>query len=285
MAVRKAVFAGSWYPGTSAACEQEIRKFLSQTTESANNQSTWMGGIVPHAGWFYSGQIACNVIHRLKGEVPPDVVVIFGMHLHPASANYIMAQGAWETPFGDLPVAEDLAQYLLQRFDFQKETPQKFTQDNTIELQLPFVKYLLDPGHILALGVPPTGQSLKIGCAVVEWARENNKHLKIIGSTDLTHYGSNYGFSPHGSGPKAVDWVRNENDHRVIEAILAMAPEQVIEESVQHQNACCAGAAATALAAVKSMGADQSLKIDYATSYDKSPGDSFVGYVGAVFGA
>jgi len=107
--------------------------------------------------------------------------------------------------------------------------------------------------------------------------------VKVIGSTDLTHYGYNYGFTSKGTGKEAVDWVRNENDRRVIDAMLALEPEQVIAEARANQNACCAGAAATAIEAGKHLGADCADTIAYATSYDKSPGDSFVGYVGIVF--
>jgi len=93
----------------------------------------------------------------------------------------------------------------------------------------------------------------------------------------------NYGFVTHGTGPAALDWVRNENDRRVIDAMLAMDPDKVITEALANQNACCSGAAATAIAAAKQLGADKAEAIAYATSYDKSPGDSFVGYTGIVF--
>ncbi len=283
MMTRKAAFAGSWYPSTAEACENEIMRFLAQGPEPEGDGQSWMGGIVPHAGWYYSGQIACNVIHWLKDDAPPDLVVLFGMHLHPGSANHMMGTGAWETPFGELPVAEELADHLKQRFVFQIETPHRFAQDNTIELQLPFVKHLLNPKHILAIGVPPTSASLEIGRSVALWAGEKGLRLKIIGSTDLTHYGRNYGFSPQGAGEAAVDWVRSENDRQLVDALLAMAPERVIDEGRSRQNACCAGAAATAVSAVREMGAQEARKLAYATSYDKSPGDSFVGYVGVVF--
>jgi len=283
MDLRPAIFAGSWYPKNAASCEAEIKQFLAAGAPRPQNQPTWLGGIVPHAGWYYSGQIACNVIQWLKEETPVDLVVLFGMHLHPGSANYLMPEGAWETPLGALPVAEDLAGHLLQRFDFQQETVSRFAQDNTIELQLPFVKYVLDPKQILAIGAAPNPQSLDIGRSVVDWARQNGRRLKIIGSTDLTHYGLNYDFSPQGSGPKAVEWVRQENDRRVIKAMLAMEPNKVMAEGIQNKNACCSGAAAVALAAVQHMGATVSKEVAYTTSHDKSPGDSFVGYVGVAF--
>jgi len=284
MELRETAFAGSWYPGNASACDKEIEAFLADPPEAGIGGATWLGGIVPHAGWYYSGRIACNVINALRSEAPIDLVVLFGMHLHRNGSNYMMTRGAWDTPFGYLPVAEALAEALLERYPFHVETPQRFQHDNTIELQLPFVKRLLDPAQILAIGVPPNGRSLDVGRAVADWIRESGQTARIIGSTDLTHYGANYGFSPQGRGKQAVTWVRDHNDRRVIDAMLAMAPEQVIEEGLANQNACCAGAAATAIAAAKRMGATQARTLAYATSYDKSPGDSFVGYVGVLFG-
>ncbi|MCP4744907.1 MAG: AmmeMemoRadiSam system protein B [Desulfobacteraceae bacterium] len=282
MKVRKPVFSGSWYPANEKECETEINQFLSGPKDTLLRKSFWIGGIVPHAGWYYSGELACRVINLLKDEQPIDVVVLFGMHLHSGSPNFIMPEGAWQTPFGTLDVEQDLAHDLIRRFKFQKETTKLFNHDNTIELQLPFVKYLLDPSRVLALGVPPASQSLEIGQAVAQWAIEHRKHVKIIGSTDLTHYGHNYGFQPKGSGQKALNWVCEENDRRAIDAMLELAPEKVIQEGIENQNACCAGAAAAAIQAMIQLGADKAQTVAYATSYDKSPGDSFVGYTGIV---
>ena len=97
MELRKAVFAGSWYPDRAAACDEEIEAFLSSDADSPDtDQPQWIAGIVPHAGWYFSGRIACRVINRLKGADPIDLVVVFGMHLHPQSPNYMMTTGAWE---------------------------------------------------------------------------------------------------------------------------------------------------------------------------------------------
>jgi AmmeMemoRadiSam system protein B len=281
--VRKAMFAGSWYPADASDCEKEIQHFLHERKSIPAPAGKLVGGIVPHAGWFFSGSIACNIIHFLQDEDQPDVLAIFGMHLHPDSSCFIMKEGAYQTPFGELPVAEELAAELTGRFSFNVETPSRFSQDNTVELQLPFIKYFFPNVRIVAMGVPPAKSSLAIGTAVVEIARRLGLKIKVIGSTDLTHYGYNYGFVSKGTGKKAVDWVRNENDRRVIEAMLALDPERIIREGLENQNACCAGAAATAIAAGKQLGAQKAEKIVYATSYDKSPGDSFVGYVGIVF--
>ena len=238
---------------------------------------------MPHAGWYFSGSIACNVIRCLKDEKHTDVIIIFGMHLHPGSAPYIMKEGSWETPFGEIPIQKELAEELAGKFTFNIESSDRFMQDNTIELQLPFIKYFFKDVRIVPIGVPPDKSSLEIGKTAAEIATKLGLRVKVIGSTDLTHYGTNYGFTPEGTGPASIDWVRNENDRRIIEIMLKMDPEAVVTEALANQNACCAGAAATAIAASKQLGAKHAESIAYATSYDKSPGDSFVGYTGMVF--
>ncbi|MFZ5571507.1 MAG: AmmeMemoRadiSam system protein B [Thermodesulfobacteriota bacterium] len=280
---RKAVFAGSWYPDRASACETEIRSFLADAGSAPGRSTGLVGGIVPHAGWYYSGKIACNVIQRLAEGPAPDVILLFGMHLHPHSANYIMAEGAWETPFGDLAIAADMASRLTGKFPFRVETAERFTEDNTIELQLPFVKYFFPDSRILPMGVPPNPGSLEIGRYAVEQALELGLKVKVLGSTDLTHYGAGYGFAPRGAGKGAHEWVRLENDRAVITAMLAMDPLSVLREAERKHNACCAGAAATAIAAGQALGAGAAEQVAYATSYEKHPGDSFVGYVGIVF--
>jgi AmmeMemoRadiSam system protein B len=283
MNTRKALFAGSWYPDSAAGCEKEIKKFLKEEQVKTPVQKNLVGGIVPHAGWYFSGSIACNVINCLHEDSPIDVFVIFGMHLHTGSSRYIMTEGAWETPLGEIQIETDLAVELAKKFTFKIETTENFTEDNTIELQLPFIKYFFKDVKIVPVGVPPVKASLEIGKSAAEISTRMGLRLKVLGSTDLTHYGWNYGFTPKGTGQGALDWVRNENDRRIIDAMLSMDPEKVIDEALSSGNACCAGAAATALATGIRLGAKKGESISYATSYDKSPGESFVGYVGIVF--
>ncbi len=283
MDLRKAVFAGSWYPADAVECETQIKSFLEEGRQHTRGMENPVGGIVPHAGWYFSGSLACNVIYRLSMGAPVDVVVVFGMHLHGRSPRFIMPEGSWETPFGLLAVDTALAGELTRRYRFQIETTTRFQQDNTIELQMPFIKYFMGDARVVAMGVPPSEETLAVARSVVEIAREQNLAIAVIGSTDLTHYGPNYGFTDHGCGQKAAEWAKNENDRRVIDAMLRMDAMDVIHEGLANDNACCSGAAAAALTAGKALGAETAEMLAYASSYDKSPGDSFVGYVGILF--
>ncbi len=286
MNTRQALFAGSWYPAGASDCEKEIQKFLSDKRFRVMPEKPFVGGIVPHAGWHFSGSLACNVIAAMqaaKSSESPDVIVAFGMHLAPDSPNIIMAEGAWETPFGDLDIAVDMAGQLIKKFPFHIETPARFSQDNTIELQLPFVKYFFPDSRLLPIGPPPTTATLELAEAVVNIANDLNLKIKIIGSTDLTHYGPNYGFAPAGPGEKGFDWVKDNNDRIIMEHMKDMDAAGVIHEGLSSHNACCAGAAAAAITASKSLGATSAHLVGYSSSYEKNPGDSFVGYAGLLY--
>lgn len=286
MLTRKAMFAGSWYPASARECESEIKSFLSDTRFHIAPDRGYIAGILPHAGWYFSGSLACNVIAALRApeaQQPPDVIVIFGMHLHPRSSPCIMTEGSWETPFGDINIESDLAGMLIKKFSFTIETPKRFNPENTIELQVPFVKYFFPMSRLLPIGAPPSETSLEIGKTVASLSRQMALNIKIIGSTDLTHYGPNYGFSPAGKGANALAWAKDKNDKKIIDHMLSMKPESVIQEGLANSNACCSGAAAAAIAASKDLGASTSRLVGYSSSHDKNPGESFVGYAGILF--
>jgi MEMO1 family protein len=283
MSLRKSAFSGSWYPADARACENQIKDFLEEGKNRSTRLPNPVGGIVPHAGWYFSGSIACNVIHQVAKTASPDVVVLFGMHMHAGSPRVIMPEGEWETPFGPLAVDNALADEITRQYDFQLESPTRFKQDNTIELQMPFIRYFFKDVRVVAMGVPPAPETLALAESVVEISRNLGLRIAVIGSTDLTHYGPNYGFTSKGYGAEAVEWVRNENDRSVIDAMLRMDARAVLREGQKKSNACCCGAAAAAITAGRALGAEKAEELIYATSYDKSPGDSFVGYVGILF--
>lgn len=283
MAMRLTDFAGSWYPGEEMECRRTIEMFAKEAEPCPARNQDIIGGIVPHAGWFFSGSIACNVVQCLAVRDSWDTCLVFGRHLHPRSPNYIMAEGTWQTPLGQVKIDSEVAEALISDFSFVVETPTSYEQDNTIELQLPFIKYFMPDARIVPMGVPPAPVSLEIGRRAGQICKEKGRNARVLGSTDLTHYGYNYGFVPKGIGEQAVEWVKTVNDRRVVDLMLRMDEEQLIEESLRNSNACCSGAAAAAISAVRELGARNGELIKYATSCDVRPDNSFVGYVGIVF--
>jgi len=283
MEVRRSDFAGSWYPGRDDECRRAIETFTASAVSCGGKDDVLVGGIVPHAGWVFSGRIACNVIKCLSDRNRADTCLIFGRHLHPGAKNFIMKEGRWATPLGELDIDREVAEKLVAEFPFQVETAARYEEDNTIELQLPFIRFYFPEVKIVPMGLPPVPASLAIAKRAAEISTEMGRKTIVIGSTDLTHYGYNYAFTPKGAGPEAVQWVKKENDKRIVDLMVRMDGEGVISDAAKNYNACCAGAAAAAIAAAKVLGAHSADALIYSTSYDVRPDSSFVGYVGIVF--
>jgi hypothetical protein len=194
-----------------------------------------------------------------------------------------MAEGGWQTPLGPLEVDSEVASVLIHEYPFVVETVTNYDQDNTIELQLPFIKYFLPGTKIVPMGLPPVPVSLDIGRRAAQICVKKGRRTLVLGSTDLTHYGYNYGFVPKGTGEMAVNWVKAVNDRRIVDLMQEMDEKGVIEESAENHNACCSGAAAAAISAARELGALHGKALIYKTSYDVRPDNSFVGYTGILF--
>jgi AmmeMemoRadiSam system protein B len=282
--IRGADLAESWYPGGESDCRRTIERFLDSKPLCPDTWGDIVGGIVPHAGWVFSGKIACKVIECLSVGGGADTCIIFGRHLHSASGNIIMKEGQWATPLGELEVDVDLAAQLTAEFPFDVETTSRYDHDNTIEVQLPFIKYFFPEIRIVPIGLPPNPASLDVARRAVEISKGMGRKTIVLGSTDLTHYGSNYGYIPKGTGAQAVEWVKTVNDKQAVDLMVAMDENAVLDESFESHNICCSGAAASAIAAAKELGALKAKEMIYSNSYDVRPDSSFVGYVGIVFG-
>ena len=287
MEKKKMAFAGAWYPTSPGECEASIQGFLKEKQGSSSLDGCFMGGIVPHAGWYFSGSIACRVIASLnpkKGsDEKIDTILLFGAHMHPQSDSFILTHGVIETPFGDIEVDRELADKIAKENRIQQKDPLTFPDENTFELQYPFIKYFYPDTKIVVCGVAPSSFAAVIGSMAVKEAKKLSRRIRVIGSTDMTHYGPNFGFSPAGTGKKSVEWVKNENDRAAIQAMMGMDESHIIAQGLENNNMCCAGAAAALVAACKKMGAVKAVELDYATSFEKSASDSFVGYAGILY--
>jgi AmmeMemoRadiSam system protein B len=133
------------------------------------------------------------------------------------------------------------------------------------------------------MGLGPAQTSLNIGRRAAEICVALGRKTLVIGSTDLTHYGYNYGYSPKGTGNEAVQWVKNVNDRSIVNRMLELDGKGVIEASLRMHNACCGGAAGASIEAAKALGSKKAEELVYSTSFDIRPDTSFVGYVGLVF--
>jgi len=274
-------FAGSWYPRRAEACEQQIRAYWNVPPPATNSPTLF--GVVPHAGWLFSGRIAARVFQALESE-PPPLVVVLGGHLRRGDPVVAMTEGEWETPFGLFPIHEGFRAELEKLPEVVLENERRHYPDNSTELQLPFARFKFPGAELLPIRVPPGPAALEVGRRLHAYLAANKLRAAVIASTDLTHYGDNYGFQPRGKGPAALTWVREVNDPAFIRAVEKGDSEGILAVAAERTNACSAGA----VAALNELARADGLAfrpLAYATSADAGPHDTrnFVGYVGGIY--
>jgi AmmeMemoRadiSam system protein B len=283
MSVREPFFAHQgWYPASPEACRQAVHEYLSSHTGSVRGS---VAGIVPHAGWVFSGRTA-GLTFAALADTSPDLVFVFGGHMHPGQRCVCMPTGSFGTPVGNVSVNEAIAHELVSRFGCEEETPDRFQPDNTIELQMPFVHEVWPQAKVVAVQVPPDDTAEAVGRWAADRARDAKATAVAIGSTDLTHYGANYGFSPKGPGDEALRWSREENDRPFIDRLLKLDQKGAIDHALSNHSACCAGAAAAAITFAKQNGATAGHLIEHTTSHETEPRGTpsmWVGYASIVY--
>ena len=285
MLIREPVQAGSFYPAQETQCRRDVEVCVAEGAPPF--EGAVLGGIVPHAGWTYSGPVAGQVFAAMIARARPTTVVIFGaVHRHRGRQAALFPSGRWETPIGPVQVDERLVDRVLGQTNLIADDAYAHELEHSIEVQVPFVRHLLPSAAILPIMVPPTADAVEVGEAVARTVESYQVSSVMIGTTDLTHYGPSYGFTPEGAGPQGVAWAKDVNDRRMIDLILSLAPEQIVPEAELHGNACGAGAVAATVAAVRHLGADGATLLQHTTSHEVPGGrggfDS-VGYAGIVF--
>lgn len=290
MNIRKPYRAGSFYQADPRLCRQEAQQLLGQVVLPADLPAVVQGGLVPHAGWVFSGAVAATTLSALARRGRLERVVMFGADHWGQATGSVYDQGAWQTPLGPVSIDEELAAELLASCPLLRADPQAHQREHSLEVQLPLMQVLSESSQlrIVPILVGPDQHAAQIGQQVGQLLRRKFPQAGVVGSTDLTHYGPQYDFTPAGIGPEALQWAC-QNDHRLLDLARAMQADQIVPHAQHNHNACGAGAVAATVAACARMGAAAGLLLQYATSAEvmlrvyHATSDDAVGYAAMIF--
>jgi AmmeMemoRadiSam system protein B len=265
MKLRESSLPPGWYPGNPI----EINRFLSGYARGAA-----LAAIAPHAGWYYSGKIAARAASSLGKQI--DTLVVIGGHLPAGYPPLFAMEDAVYTPLGNMAINSGLRSILYKTSGGQED---RF-RDNTVEVLLPMARFFFPDASLFWLRLPAEISSFETGKAIATAANEMGCTIAILASTDLTHYGPNYGFSPKGSGSQALRWVEENNDRNFINAVESGDPAAVLERAEADKSSCSVGAVLGAMGFAAARNLSPAHLLEYSTSAavsDEVP-DSFVGY-------
>jgi AmmeMemoRadiSam system protein B len=279
MILREPCLPSGWFPRQ----REKIEEFLDPFKGSKEALLPAVAAIAPHAGWYYSGRLAALSVSSLASGA--ETVVVIGGHL-PRGASVLAArEDGVKTPFGAMMIDSEFREAFGKRITI---APDNY-QDNTVEVLLPMAHYFYPESKLLWLRFPAQISSFEAGKILAETAADLGRKIVVLSSTDLTHYGRNYGFSPKGSGKPALEWVKRSNDAAFINAVLSGDAALALKRAEDDSSACSAGAVLGALG-FASLKGNKAKLLEYSTSADVLESedddvpDSFVGYAAISFG-
>jgi len=265
-----------WFPRDIDGVSGEISRYFTGYGVSAQSRAA----VSPHAGWFYSGRVAAKGVASLARDC--DTVAVLGGHLSENSPFLFAMEDAVRTPYGSMPIDTELRAALIKKLDGKDD---RF-RDNTVEALLPMVHHFFPKAMLLWIRFPACMSSFEAGKLISQTAAKLGRKVNVLGSTDLTHYGANYGFSPRGRGIAALRWVRDVNDAAFIKAVEAGDKDEVLLRAQKDSSSCSVGAVLGAMGFAQEEGLKNARLLEYATSADSDlteiP-DSFVGYAAFAF--
>ncbi len=140
--VRPATQANRFYDGNAQSLSQEVDSFLSLHSGSAiyNNVAAL---IVPHAGYYFSGNVAASAYMTLPTGKQFKRIFLLGPSHHEWLDGASVNTGAdyYATPLGEVKVDRETALKLTEDSDsvfFYR--PEAHAQEHCLEVQLPFLQ-------------------------------------------------------------------------------------------------------------------------------------------------
>jgi len=280
--IRTAV-AQDFYPGD---CISQIRDFISEFKDLENLPAELIGAVVPHAGWRYSGRTAARTLYCLSKRSKPEICVVFGSNHIGVSKHSILPVGLWDTPLGEIPIAEKVCETILHSLPkLIGVEVDAHNREHSIEVLAPMIKYFFPNIQLIPIIVRSELDSMVLGKRIMTIIQEIGISTIYLASTDLTHYGKYYGFAPGGLGQLGLQWMRS-NDLRMIRFMESCDSQGVLTEARKSLNACGSGAVAAMVEIVKNLRKKRGFLVEYTTSFRDASAAEFlygVGYAGVVY--
>ncbi len=199
--------AGRWFPAEPAALSKLLED--SRQAGGVTPRKGLTALIVPHAGLQYSGRVAASAYRLI--DRPRTAIVLAFSHRAAVQGVVTVKVDSFETPIGTVKVAADVVREL--GFPAVEETS---ICDHSLENQLPFLRGMpivpLYVGNLTAAQLAAAAKKLA--------ARVEAGDL-LIASSDFTHYGKAYGYTPFPADARLMTRLR-ERAEQAFETIGSM---------------------------------------------------------------
>ncbi len=139
--IRPATQANRFYTGDALELSEEVDSFLAcHRARTIYNKVAAL--IVPHAGYYFSGNVAASAYMSLNPKQPYKRIFLLGPshHVWLDGASVNTEADFYATPLGNIPVDTETAQKLTEADGVFRYRPEAHAQEHCLEVQLPFLQ-------------------------------------------------------------------------------------------------------------------------------------------------
>ena len=270
---RSPAVAGRFYPSAADELSELIGNCFDthplgpKGTRSRPN--TMIGGMVPHAGYSYSGPCAAHLYSTLDKTIRR--VILLGVnHWARGHRAALSPWESWQTPSGAVPVDSALNDYLQARAVFLMHNESAHAQEHSIEVQLPLLQHVLEDFSFIPISLSylTRDECAELGTAIAaacEAETSSGRKICILASSDLSHYLS----------PEETEKL----DYLALERVMVLDADGLLKVVDENKITMC-GVLPTAvmLYAAKALGATQARLLKHCHSGNVAPMRKVVGY-------
>ncbi len=190
--VRPATQAGRFYESDAQVLAHEVDSLLARHAQSDFEDVAAL--IVPHAGYYFSGNVAASAYARLNPKKSYKRIFLLG------PSHYEWLDGAsvnsevdyYATPLGQVKVDRETAQQLMAADSVFSYHPKAHDREHCLEVQLPFLQRLFTSSTVpstvpIIISTNDFSKLERIAEVLKPWFTDEN--LFII-SSDFSHYPS-----------------------------------------------------------------------------------------------
>ncbi len=263
---RQPAAADRFYPGSRSALEQMIAGLMPDATAKKEQA---IALISPHAGYIYSGKLACETI---SAAVIPEQVLIIGPNHHGRGDPVGVSTADWDMPQGTVPVDLAFARTLVNCSPLITADENPHRHEHSLEVQVPFLQTFQKNLKIIPIAVSQISYDDCVGVAtaITDAVRQTRTQPLLLASTDMSHYESRLS-----AGRK---------DKQALDCIIDLDPQKLYRTIIENNISMCGFIpVAITLLAAKLLGATSARLVGYTDSGETS-GDlnQVVGYAGFV---
>ena len=209
--VRQPAMANAFYSGDAVKLKKQISFFLQH---SNNTDYKSRAVIVPHAGYVYSGQLACESINQLDKNVK-NIFIFAPSHNAYFDGIAISSFDEWKTPIGNIGLNKTITEELIKNYG-TNYNDNAHSLEHSIEVQIPFIQCIFDNVKIIPILI--SNQTSDLITNIIQNYWQNRENAFII-SSDLSHY-------------------LTDKNAKKLDNITAQMIEEVNFNGISHDQAC-----------------------------------------------